>query len=121
LYVHKFGFRTHTQKTVTENKFWIFFRQKASRTEAAKTTKGALKTTGPRVPRKKGVAARQLELTVRRERRRRRRRKRIGRRRGRETRGARAPSLPAGCPPQVCDSRIKRTVHQDVSSQFFLS
>jgi hypothetical protein len=60
----------------------------------------ASKTTGPRVPRKKGVAS-QTEATVRRERQRRRRRRRSGRRRGRETQGARAPSLRAGCLPQV--------------------
>jgi hypothetical protein len=73
------------------------------------------------VPRKRGVEARHPELTVRRERQKRRRRRRIGRRRGRETRGARAPSLPAGCLPQVWNSRIKGTVQQVVSPQFFLS
>jgi hypothetical protein len=41
-------------------------------------------------------------------------------RRGRETRGARAPSHPAGCPPQVWNSRIRETVQQDVTPQFFL-
>jgi hypothetical protein len=58
------------------------FRQKASRTEAAKTTIKALKTTGPRVPRKRAAAS-QPEPTLRRERQRRRRRRRTVRRRGR--------------------------------------